>query len=194
MSLISYNRLFSEIRGRRIIAERDGSAIPLDLLNASSIDIRLGRRALIESYRPDAEKNPRIVDYRARDQIDTYGVEIDPEQGILVHPGEFLLSESEEVFCLPNYISAEYKLKSSMARIGLEHLTAGWADAGWNNSVLTLELKNMTRYHIIRIRPGDRIGQLTFFEHEEVPRDRSYSTRGRYNGDSSVSGAKRNPA
>lgn len=187
MSLLSYNRLFSEIRGRRIIAERDGGAIPVELLNASSIDIRLGRVALIEAL-PVAGT---VVDYRNRDALTMTRVEIDPEEGLILQPGQFVLSESEETFRLPNYISAEYKLKSSMARIGLEHLTAGWADAGWNNSVLTLEFKNMTRYHHIRVRPGDRIGQLTFFEHEEVPLDRSYSTRGRYNNDSSVSGAKR---
>lgn len=191
MSLLSYNRLFSEIRGRRVIAERDGSAIPVELLNASSIDIRLGRRALVERHDDRGDQGQRIIDYRARDQLDVCAKVLDPEEGLLVYPGQFLLTESEEMFCLPNYISAEYKLKSSMARVGLEHLTAGWADAGWNNSVLTLELKNMTQHHVIRIRPGDRIGQLTFFEHEEVPRDRSYATRGRYNNDSSVSGAKR---
>ena len=117
-----------------------------------------------------------------------------PYHGVTLFPGQFMLAQSIEVFNLPNNVSAEYKLKSSMARVGLEHLTAGWADAGWSNSVLTLELKNMTQHHPIRIRPGDTIGQMTFFEHEEVPQDRSYSTRGRYNGDISVSGAKRSPA
>ena len=187
MSLLSYNRLFSEIRGRRIIAERDGSAIPLELINASSIDIRLGRVVLIE------QPSGRTIDYRNRDALTMQRMEIDQDEGFVIHPGQFLLTESEEVFRLPNYISAEYKLKSSMARVGLEHLAAGWADAGWSNSVLTLELKNMNSHHPIRVRPGDHIGQLTFFEHEEVPQDRSYATRGRYNGDASVSGTKRNP-
>jgi dCTP deaminase len=72
----------------------------------------------------------------------------------------------------------------------LNHLTAGWADAGWNGSVLTLELKNVTNYHEIELRRGDRIGQVIFFEHESVPADRSYAARGRYNGDKSVSGIK----
>jgi hypothetical protein len=35
------------------------------------------------------------------------------------------------------------------------------------------------------------IGQLIFFEHEEVPPHASYATKGRYNGDRKVSGAKR---
>lgn len=94
---------------------------------------------------------------------------------------------SAEVFNLPEDISAEYKLKSSMARIGLEHMNAGWCDAGWHGSVLTLEFKNMLQYHAILIRPGDAIGQMIFFYHEPVPKSASYATRGRYNNDKSVS-------
>lgn len=190
MSLLSFNRLFGEVRNRRVIAERDGSLIPVDQINSSSIDIRLGRKVLMEM----APGAATVVDYRAREGLKMMPVILNPEEGHIIYPGQFLLAESEEVFRLPNHISAEYKLKSSMARIGLEHLTAGWADAGWRNSVLTLELKNMSQHHPIRIRPGDAIGQLTFFEHEEVPEDRSYATRGRYNGDASVSGIKKDPA
>ena len=108
----------------------------------------------------------------------------------IIYPGEFLLAHSVEIFNLPNNISAEYKLKSSMARIGLDHLNAGWCDAGWHGSVLTLELKNCTRNHEIIIRAGDMIGQMIFFSHEEVPESKSYAGRGRYNNDKTVSGAK----
>jgi deoxycytidine triphosphate deaminase len=77
-----------------------------------------------------------------------------------------------------------------MARIGLEHLHAGHCDPGWNGSVLTLELVNLTQFHSIRIRPGDAIGQMIFYKVEEVSKEQSYSTVGRYNGDKSVSGIK----
>lgn len=63
-------------------------------------------------------------------------------------------------------------------------------DAGWNGSKLTLELCNLSRFHSIRIRPGDAIGQMVFFRHTEVPEDRSYAARGRYNGDTTVSAIK----
>lgn len=105
-------------------------------------------------------------------------------------PGNFILTQSREVFHLPDTISAEYKLKSSMARIGLEHLNAGWCDAGWNGSVLTLELKNMTEAHSILLQEGDAIGQIVFFKHAPVPEDKSYAARGRYNNDKTVMGAK----
>lgn len=73
-------------------------------------------------------------------------------------------------------------------------LTAGVfvhnCDAGWNGSALTLELKNITQFHTIRLTDGDPIGQMVFFKHEEVPAERSYAARGRYNRDETVSGIK----
>jgi deoxycytidine triphosphate deaminase len=77
-----------------------------------------------------------------------------------------------------------------MARIGLEHMNAGWCDAGWQGSVLTLEFKNMTRFHSIRIRPGDAIGQMVFFRHAPVSYEASYAARGRYNNNASVEGIR----
>ena len=100
-----------------------------------------------------------------------------------LEPNQFILAQTVEMFNLPLDISAEYKLKSSMARIGLEHLNAGWADAGWHGSVLTLELKNISQCQRIRIRPGDAIGQIVFFRHKPVPYEKSYAARGRYNKD-----------
>lgn len=188
MSLLSYNQLVSQVVLAKVIAERNSDVIPLSLVNASSIDIRLGRRLLREV--PPDEDTP--VDYRARECLNMAEQLYDGE-GWVIRPGEFVLTESEEVFHLPNHLSFEYTLKSSMARIGLEHLTAGWADAGWHGSVLTLELKNMNQHHPIRIRPGDAIGQITFFAHEPVPDDKSYAARGRYNNDLSVTKTKAKP-
>ena len=78
-----------------------------------------------------------------------------------------------------------------MARIGLDHLNAGWCDAGWHGSVLTLEFKNCSRNHEIILQVGDLIGQVIFFSHEEVPEGKDYSARGNYNGDKTVTGAKK---
>jgi len=56
-------------------------------------------------------------------------------------------------------------------------------------SVLTLELKNLTRYHTIRLHDGVRIGQMVFHRSAvPVPHDCSYAKRGRYNGNDSVQG------
>ena len=112
------------------------------------------------------------------------------DKGYIIPPGGFILAHTLEVFNLPDNISAEYKLKSTMARNSLNHFTAGWCDSGWNGSVLTLEFKNDSQYHSIFIKPGMKCGQMIFFEHEAVPADRSYAARGSYNGDKSVSAGK----
>ena len=153
-------------------------------INSASLDLHLGDLILVED--PNAVK---LVDFRAREPLRMTQYRIDDE-GYALLPGQFILAQSSEMFNLPNNVSAEYKLKSSMARIGLEHLNAGWCDATWHGSVLTLELKNMTNYHSILIRPGDAIGQIVFFRHTPVSDKASYASRGRYNGDTTVSSIK----
>lgn len=178
MSLLSYTEL-CELVERGVITN-----VEHDQINATSIDITLGDKIMVEDT-----LSHQTNDYSERGYPVMGFKGLGPEGHVLV-PGEFILAQSQQVFNLPNDISAEYKLKSSMARIGIEHLNAGWCDAGWNGSVLTLELKNMLRTQCIRIRPGDRIGQMVFFKHTPVPADRSYAARGRYNGDKTVSGIK----
>jgi dCTP deaminase len=155
-----------------------------EYVNSSSIDVTIGNTVLVEA----TSNKTRIISLSNREPIKTYEEKID--NGFLLHPGQFILAHTQQLFNLPNWLSAEYKLKSSMARIGLEHLNAGWCDAGWNGSVLTLELRNMTKNHIIELKTGDRIGQMIFWQHEPVSDNASYATRGRYNKDLSVSGIK----
>jgi deoxycytidine triphosphate deaminase len=112
------------------------------------------------------------------------------EEGIIVPPGGVLLAQTVEVFNLPNWLSGEYKLKSTMARNFFNHLNAGWADAGWNGSVLTLEFVNHNQWHSVRVRPGQKCGQMIFFEHDEVSTEASYATKGQYNGDKEATPGK----
>lgn len=157
-----------------------------DAVNSASLDIHLGDKIMVEEQVIEGEL---LIDYRRRDKLKMREVELD-KGGFILRPNQFILAQSSEVFHLPLDVSCEYKLKSSMARIGLEHLNAGWCDAGWNGSVLTLELKNVSQYHSFIIRPGDAIGQIVFFRHAPVELDQSYAIRGRYNGDKTVSGIK----
>lgn len=152
-----------------------------DAVNSASIDVHLGDVIMVEDF----SSGPQLIDYRAREKPAMKKVPLH-EDGFILEPHQFILAQTVEIFHLPLDISAEYKLKSSMARIGLEHLNAGWADAGWHGSVLTLELKNITQCQRILIRPGDAIGQMVFFRHKPVPQERSYAARGRYNGDKTV--------
>lgn len=107
-------------------------------------------------------------------------------KGYILAPGEAILAHTVETFHLPRHITAEYRLKSSAGRMFLEHLHAAWCDPGWHNSVLTLELANLSRFHHIRLQEGDKIGQVMFYSHEPVPEGRDYSSRGQYNNSKSV--------
>lgn len=179
MSLLSHNRLMNLV-ARGVITN-----VKPEQVNSASIDLTLGRFILFE----DTGMLRHTISLKKREPLKTNKLDLRDGPWCL-EPGQFVLAQSEQVFNLPNNISAEYKLKSSMARIGLEHLNAGWCDAGWNGSVLTLELKNMSQYHSIELEEGIGIGQVVFYEHDPVPADRSYAARGRYNQDTTVSGIK----
>jgi dCTP deaminase len=155
-------------------------------INSASIDITLGPTALKEAK--PTQGNSHTLRLAARDKPRFIGV--NTAHGLLLEPGAFALAASAQIFNLPNDISCEFKLKSSGARTGLNHLLAGWCDAGWHGSVLTLEYHNVLRYHAIELREGDAIGQMVFFRHTPVPAERSYAARGRYNGDKHAQGVK----
>ena len=178
-SLLSYTELVEIVEAGYI------TGVDRCQINGSSIDLSFGSTILFEA--PGYGNNP--ISLRHREPLLTVPYDI-RDTPYYISPGEFILAQSSEVFHLPPWLSAEYKLKSSMARIGLEHLNAGWADAGWNGSVLTLELKNMTQRHAIGVQEGDFCGQMIFWRHKPVPEEHCYSTRGRYNGDKTVHGMK----
>jgi dCTP deaminase len=167
---------------------------PLELVNGASIDITLAETVLTEvpgsQFMMGNSERVHAVDFRERTVPPMLTIVIDKEFGFLLGPGDFVLASSQQLFNLPVDLACEYKLKSSMARIGLNHLNAGWCDPTWHGSALTLELVNVSRYNAIRLRPGDRIGQMVFFRCAPVAGAASYAQRGRYNGDKLVSGIK----
>ena len=184
MSLLAYEELL-ELLEQGVVHYATEAAI-----NSTSIDLTLGSKILYEKpRRTDYGAGARIIFLKNREPLETVEHLLDAHPFYL-YPGQFILAQTEQVFYLPNNISGEYKLKSSMARIGLEHLNAGWCDAGWNGSVLTLELKNMTQDHVIVLEKGVGIGQMVFFKHAPVPDNKSYAARGRYNNDKQVHGIK----
>ncbi len=179
MSLLSYHQLI-ELIDQGVIEGADYEAV-----NSASIDIHLGPVILTEVHSLNDLKY-----LNKKSALNMQRVELTENGTYVLAPGEFILAQSREIFNLPNNISAEYMLKSSMARLGLQHLKAGWCDAGWTGSVLTLELKNVTQGHRIVLTNGDRIGQMIFYQHESVPQDKSYAVRGSYNGDKEARGVK----
>lgn len=151
---------------------------PEENVNASSIDLTLGKEVHIESN-DVLDLDP--IDLLMKGSINTVQVQL--PYNIL--PGQFLLAHTREYFKLPDNISCDVLLKSSHARSGLNHALAGWGDAGWYGQ-LTLEYKNWNQYHLLRLDEGMKCAQVRFFEHATVPKDLSYSTKGSYNGSTGV--------
>jgi len=147
-----------------------------DLINPASLDVRLGGRLMIEVADTKDFVN---VDISHRTDKNPYRL----------MPGEFCLAETEEIFNIPDSISAQFVLKSSRAREGYENLLAGWIDPGFSGSRLTLELVNARRHWDLPLYPGMKIGQIVFFGMSSIPIN-SYSKVGRYNGDLRVSASK----
>jgi dCTP deaminase len=146
------------------------------LINPASLDVRMGGTLLIESA-----QGPTMVRYPLESHTEG--------RPYLLQPGQFVLAQTVEVFHLPPTVAAQFMLKSSRAREGLEHLMAGYCDPGWSGSVLTLELHNSRQLHPVGLWPGMKIGQMVFHQMAAAP-DRDYRETGRYNGDATVMASK----
>lgn len=147
-----------------------------DLVNPASLDVRLGDRLQVEQWWSRKMRTIDISGYTA-------------QRPYWLRPSHFVLAQTHEVFNLPDNIAAQFMLKSSRAREGLEHLLAGYCDPGWHGSVLTLELHNSRRLHAVPLWPGLKIGQMVFHRMSSRPL-RSYAETGRYNDDRQVMGSK----
>jgi len=128
------------------------------MIQPSSVDVRLDKYFRLF----DNHKYP-VID-PAADQPDlTRLVEVNPAEGFVLHPGEFVLGSTWETVTLPNDLAARVEGKSSLGRLGLlTHATAGFVDPGFSGHV-TLELSNVATLPIM-LWPGMKIGQLAFFQ------------------------------
>lgn len=184
--ILSYTELKLEVQGRMMVPCPDAQ------LNASSIDVTLGATLLEEIKLPDLGADEMTVVELGKREPLAFEEHSIADEPFLLYPGAFVLAHTLEMFNLPLDISAEFRLKSSAARMGLSHALAVWCDPGWNGSTLTLELHNISQHHIIALKAGDRIGQMIFHRHTLVPKARSYATTGAYNGDASAQPARKN--
>lgn len=173
--LLSYNRLIELIDQGVIDA-------PKEHVNAASIDITLGSGFSFEdTYTKDHYVN------MAEGATPKFCV-VDANQYFL-GPGDFVLATSAETFNLPDTIACRFILRSSLARMGLDHADAGWCDPGWHNAKLTMELRNTLKHHSLVLTEGMRIGQMVFFETASAG-EGSYALKGRYNNQETVQESK----
>ena len=152
-------------------------------VNGGSIDVHLADKFLAEPVQPPGML--RFLGLDKREGPDWEEV-VASTGTFTMRPGQFALASTRETFNLPPNICALFVMKSSLARCGLDQMNAAWCSPGWHGSALTLELLNVTRSHALVLRPGMTIGQMVFFEGEEVPEHMLYSRRGAYNNQPAV--------
>jgi dCTP deaminase len=81
------------------------------------------------------------------------------------HKPTAILASTQEFVRMPNGIAGDVKLKSTMARSGLDHALAGWIDPGFEGRI-TLELH---AHRKVVLTPGQRICQIVLHTMSEEP-------------------------
>lgn len=179
-------------------------------MNPHSYDVQLGEGILVEVcasfIRPDSyylvpNADESFYSRKGRERYPysetvvigaTRWAKVNITHGYELEPGAFILACTEETFHFPQDIGGIFCLKSSRAREGYNHSLAGLCDAGWNNSVLTLELKNNSEIVSLPLYKGLSIGQMVFEKLDALP-EIGYDKKGHYNRDRTVSGSKTSP-
>ncbi len=177
--LLSYSELIKLIDRGIINAEPE-------LVNGASIDVRLHNEILVE-HRPEEFNSIVCLSKKESPKMDRVDIS---NGGFVLKHNQFILASTVEMFNIPNDIACVFKLKSSVARAGLDNMLAGWVDPGFTNSRLTLELKNNLQYQSVLLEAGMKIGQMVFYRCDPVPDDQSYLVKGRYNNTTTVTASK----
>lgn len=138
-----------------------------DLLQPSSLDVRLDRHLLVwmDGGPIDPAREPEMLP-----------VEIPDGETFALAPRQMVLASTVEHVKLGDDLAARVEGKSSLGRLGLAvHVTAGFIDPGFAGHI-TLEIVNMAPRSVV-LHPGMRIGQLCAFTLSS-PVERPYGAAG----------------
>ncbi len=127
-------------------------------IGPSSVDLRLGYSFGILNTR-----RVEVVDTKNMEKYQKYITEEkhDPRDGVIIHPGEFILGSSLEGLDVPDNMVARVEGRSSYGRLGIVvHSTAGFVDPGFRGQI-TLELQNLGNAPV-KLYPEDRVCQVVF--------------------------------
>jgi len=107
--------------------------------------------------------NYQASEIDVRQKVDVTRKVVIPEEGFVLHPGEFILGSTSEYFELPGNLAGKLEGKSSLGRLGLVvHATAGFIDPGFKGEI-TYEITNISRLPI-RIYADMKIAQICFLK------------------------------
>lgn len=170
--ILNKNEISDQLRNRDIII--DPILDPELQLDNASVDLRLDH--FFAEFQ--TTKKPCIDPAHIEEEYDNFLNFVELEcfsECYYLQPKKFVLAQTLEYICLPNYIVGELDGRSSMARMGLMvHATAGLVDPGFKGH-LVFELLNAGDMPL-KLYPLMRIAKISFYKTRPTP---AYS--GQYN-------------
>lgn len=159
MAILSDKDLKEIIEKQDAIKAKKGPEISYDLqLGPSSFDLRLGYEFGIINTRKIEKIDTKSMDkYEEVIQKEKHTA----EEGVVIHPGEFILGSTLETIKVPDNLVARIEGRSSYGRLGIiVHTTAGFVDPGFEGDI-TLEIQNLGNAPV-KLYPEDRVCQVVF--------------------------------
>lgn len=136
-------------------------------VNPASYDVTLSN-----SWKVFQEYPPRNSIYG-----DPFVYQIDGSSSITLEPDQCVLAITNEVFKLDKDVIGFLTLKSSLARIFLNHMNSNLVNPGFEGKLI-LEFHNCSNKDV-ELHEGQRVSQIIFMGMEEAP-DIQYKDKGKY--------------
>ncbi|MFB6166674.1 MAG: dCTP deaminase [Candidatus Nanohaloarchaea archaeon] len=161
MAILSDRHLERLIEEKDAVYVEEGPEVNPELqIGPSSVDLRLGYSfGILNTRLVELVDTKDMEKYREYIEEETHS----SEEGVIIHPGEFILGSSLETVNVPDDMVARVEGRSSYGRLGIVvHATAGYIDPGFEGQI-TLEMQNLGNAPV-RVYPEDRICQVVFEE------------------------------
>ena len=178
MSHLSYSEIIKNIKNSKIIAD----GVKPEQIKDQSIDVSLGEYIFLDYDSEWVENNWSIYETQSQHLYEVpnsnkryYKIKLSKE-GFRCQPGMFILAYTNEFVGTVggSNLQPSFKLKSTSARLGIQHPLAGLGEVGFFNR-WCLEL---TFAVPVELKFGDLIGQIYFDTVVGDPSD--YANKGSY--------------
>jgi len=190
MTVLSDKDLKKLIEENNAIQAGKGPEINYDLqLGPSSFDLRLGYEfGIINTRKIEKIDTKNMEKYEEVIEKETHS----SEDGVVIHPGEFILGSTLETINVPKNLVARVEGRSSYGRLGIIiHATAGFVDPGFEGDI-TLEIQNLGNAPV-KLYPEDRVCQIVFETMtSEAENPYNEKTDSKYQGQTGATGSRLN--
>jgi dCTP deaminase len=159
MAILPDTELRKLVKQENAVYVEEGPEIQEELqIGPSSMDLRMGYEFGVLNTRKiemvDTKDMEKYSNYMKKERHSS-------EEGVIVHPGEFILGSTLETVNVPSDLVARVEGRSSYGRLGIiVHATAGYIDPGFEGDI-TLEIQNLGNAPV-KLYPEDRVCQIVF--------------------------------